>query len=141
MTIFPKQIQPPSRRIQLTDKEGILTYPGLQFLQQLWAQIVGTNQVLPCSATNTSNDYTLTTFPVPPTGQVLEYADYIIFTFVSPFTSTGACTANINSLGDLNVYKSNGAAQAGAGDIVINSLYFLIYNSNLNSSAGGFVLK
>lgn len=145
MTTYPNPPIPPNTRLQLVDKDGILTNPGLQFLQQLWAQIAGNVQFFPTTATNTSNDYLLTTFPVGRTTDssinLKSYADYMTFTFVAPFTSTGLVTANVNSLGDLNVYKSNGAAQATTGDIVINSLYYLTYNSNLNSSAGGFVLK
>lgn len=142
MTTYPVQIIPPNSRIQLVDpKTGVLTVPGLQFLQQIWTQIVDTNSITPCTATHTNNQYNLTPFPTPPSFNLAAYADYEVYSFVAPFTSTGNVTAQVSTLGIINVYKTNGAAQAAAGDIVINSLYLLIYNSNLNTAAGGFVAK
>lgn len=142
MTAYPIQIIPPNTRIQLVDpKTGILTTSGLQFLQQVWSQIVDTNQITPCTADHTSNLYTLTPFPTPPSFNQSPYSDYSIYSFVAPFTSTGSVTAQVASLGVKKVYITNGSAQAGANDITINLLYLLIYNSNLDSSNGGFVAK
>lgn len=142
MTTYPVQIIPPNSRIQLVDpKTGILTVTGLQFLQQIWTQIVDTNQIIPCTATHTNNQYNLTPFPSPPSFNLAAYADYSIYSFVAPFTSTGAVTAQVATLGIIKVFISNGATQANTGDIVINDLYLLIYNSNLDTAAGGFVAK
>lgn len=142
MTVYPIQIIPPNTRIQLVDpKTGILTTSGIQLLQQIWTQIVDTNQIIPCTALNSSNQYNLTPFPTPPSFNLPKYSDYSIYSFVSPFTSTGNVTAQVGMLGVINVYKNNGAAQAAANDIVLGSIYLLVYNSNLNSAAGGFVAK
>lgn len=138
MTAFPKQIIPPNSRIQWASKEGVITTPALQFIQQMWNFIAGMNPVLPCTATHVLNTYLLSTFPLPPTANSFsDYADYNIFTFVSPFTSTGPVIAQVNDLAALPVYIDGGVTPADAGDVVNTALYLLIYNSNL----GGFVLK
>lgn len=55
------------------------------------------------------------------------------FTFVAVATSTGPITIN-----GLKLYKEDGATQATTGDLVLNVLYGIIYNSALNSTAGGY---
>jgi hypothetical protein len=141
MTVPPSQIIPPNAQLQLVNPNGTLTTNGMQFLTQLWTWVVDTNQVIPCTCTNSSNVYQLTPFPAPPSFNLPAYSDYSIYTFVASAGSTGSVTAQVGALGTINVYKSNGSTQAGNGDIVHNDLYLLIYNSNLNSAAGGFVLK
>lgn len=138
MVVPPTQIQPPNTRIQLVDpKTGVLTYPGLQFLQQLWGQVVNTNQVIPCTCASVNNTYTLTPFPTPPSFTGLTgYTDYTIFTFVADTNSFGLCVAQVLPLPLIFMYKNGGAARATAGDIVSGSLYFLTYNSALASGTG-----
>jgi hypothetical protein len=150
MVAYPHQIVPPNPNLQLVSPQtGILTTNGLQFLQQLWALVVDTNQVTPCTCTNYGNQYNLTPFPTsakvqqgqPGTNSPNQYWDYSIYTFVASATSTGPVTASVAPLGVRNVYKLNGSTQASSGDVVSGDLYFLIANSALNSGNGGFVLK
>jgi hypothetical protein len=44
-------------------------------------------------------------------------------------------------LATLKVFKSNGASQATAGDIVSGLLYDFTYVDSLDSNNGGFVLR
>ena len=74
--------------------------------------------------------------------------DYVFgdgFLFWAAATSTGSVTATVvpktGTLATLKVYKSNGATQAAANDVVLNSVYFLFYAPHLNANAGGLVLK
>ena len=75
----------------------------------------------------------------PLTGQpsIAAYANYQEFGFVKTVTTTGSVTCSYGSLATLNVYRSDGN-QAGSGDFVNGIYYKLVYNSALNSSAGGF---
>ena len=41
--------------------------------------------------------------------------------------------------GPVNIYLSDGVTQPPAGSIIINNIYDFIYNSSLNSSAGGWI--
>ena len=150
MTDPVKQILPPNYKMQFVNQDSTLTNPGINLLQQIWAQIVNTNQVTPCTAVGTSNLYVLSPFPTPAAANIPKYSDYAFFTFVADVTSTGAVTADVEipqsggattSLGTKKVYKDGGSTQAGSGDIVINRLYILVYNSALDSGNGGFVLK
>jgi hypothetical protein len=49
-------------------------------------------------------------------------------------------TAN-GALATLNVYKTNGGAQATTNDVTSGRQYWLTYVDSLNSGAGGFVLR
>lgn len=121
---------------------GSLSEHGLQILTQWYNFIVGMNRITPCNATGT-NVITLT--PLTASPLIESYADYEIYSFVAANTSTGSVTATVvpknGTLATLKVYKTNGSAQAGVGDIVSGSLYLAIYNSALDSGAGGFVAK
>ena len=67
------------------------------------------------------------------------------FLFWAQNTSTGAVTGTVvpksGTLSTLKVYKTNGAAQAGSGDVVANSVYWAVYAPHLDAAAGGLVLK
>lgn len=128
-----------------TDKgsqSGTLTRTAKQFLQQAWGFMVGTNRTVPCEATGT-NTIALTMLSSGP--QVDKYASYDTYGFVAAATSTGNVSASVmttqGQLATLNVYKTNGAVRAGAGDVVSGSQYFLTYVDSLNAGAGGFVLR
>lgn len=54
-------------------------------------------------------------------------------------TTTGAATLNVNSIGALNMYYSDGTTALVAGSLIQNNIYRFIYDSSLNSSAGGFI--
>lgn len=121
---------------------GCLSEHGLQVLNQWWNFIVGMNRLTPCNATG-KNIVTLT--PLSASPLIEKYVDYEVFTFVAAETSDGSVTMTVvprdGTLSTLKAYKTNGAAQAGSGDLVAGSLYFAIYNDALDTAAGGFVIK
>jgi len=90
-----------------------------------------------------SNVITLT--PLDASPHLEGYRAYDSFVFAADATTDGSVTATVvprtGTLGTLKVYKTDGAAQAGSGDIVSGSLYILSYADHLDSSAGGFVVK
>lgn len=53
--------------------------------------------------------------------------------------STGACTLNVNSVDVKKLYK-NPTTQAGSGDIPANQILIVIYDSTLDTGAGGFLI-
>lgn len=125
------------------DKDtGNLTDYGAQLLNQMRNFIVGMNRLTPCNASGT-NVITLT--PLDASPLIEKYVDYEVFTFVAENTSSGSVTMTVvprdGALSTLKAYITNGAAQAGVGDIVAGSLYFAIYNDALDAAAGGFVIK
>lgn len=121
---------------------GCLSEHGLQLLSQYYNFIVGMNRLTPCNASGT-NVITLT--PLAASPLIEKYVDYEIFTFVAANTSTGSVTMTVvpknGALATLKAYKTDGSAQAGAGDIVAGALYLAIYNDALDTAAGGFVVK
>lgn len=133
----------PQQKYQFIDLDtGFLTSYGLQTLEQMWRQIAASFGPVPCEATNVGNLYTLTPILQKEGGR--SYGDYMRWTFMSPFTSTGAVTMNVMGdalLDTIKAYIDGGATQANTGDIIINRLYDAIYNSALDGGAGGFVLK
>jgi hypothetical protein len=121
---------------------GCLTEHGLQLLTQYYNFVVGMNRITPCNATG-KNVITLT--PLDASPLIEKYVDYEVYSFVAEQTSDGSVTMTVvprdGALATLKAYKTNGAAQAGAGDIVAGSLYLAIYNDALDTAAGGFVIK
>lgn len=121
---------------------GCLSEHGLELLSAWYNFIVGMNRITPCNATGT-NVITLT--PLTASPLIEKYQDYELFSFVAANTSDGSVTATVmprkGTLATLKVYKTNGSAQAGSGDVVSGSLYLAIYNDALDAGAGGFVLK
>lgn len=109
----------------------------------LWDQSLadmGLLGTIPCTATNIGNAITLTPIAAAFSPTVPAYSNYLLFSFVSPVTLTGAGTVKVTGFAALNLYKSDGVTQAAAGDTIINGLTVVGYNSALNSSAGGFQL-
>jgi hypothetical protein len=108
---------------------------GLQNLL-LWDQSLadmGNLGMIPCTAAGT-NAVTLTPMASAFTPNVSSPPQQLQhFTFVAAATSTGLVTIN-----GLKLYKEDGATQAAANDLLINVLYGIVYNSALNSSAGGY---
>jgi hypothetical protein len=119
-----------------------LSEHGIQLMSQYYNFIVGMNRVTPCNATG-KNVITLT--PLTASPLIEKYVDYEIFAFVAEQTSDGSVTGTVvprkGSLSTIKFYKTSGAAQAGAGDVVAGSLYLGIYNDALDSGNGGIVLK
>ncbi len=147
MTIPSAAIGTPIPALELTTP---VLAPGqatasLEFLllMQKWREfVVGMNRITPCNASGT-NVITLT--PLDSSPLIEKYVDYEAYRFIAANSSTGSVTATIvpktGTLATLKVYKTNGSAQAGNGDVVAGNLYDLIYADTLDSGAGGFVLK
>jgi hypothetical protein len=134
----------PQAKIPFVDTQtGLPATTSVQFMQQLYGLVNAMNRIVPCNCTNSGNVYTLTVLSASPVYK--GYSSYDQFPFVASASSTGSVTAlvmtNSGALATLNVYKANGATQAGNGDITINLQYFLTYVDTLNSNAGGFVLR
>ena len=123
-------------------KTGCLSDHGLQLLNEWYNFIVGMNRLTPCNASG-KNLITLT--PLTASPLITGYVDYEIYSFVAAQTSDGSVTGTVvpasGTLATIKFYKTSGAAQAGAGDVVSGSLYLGIYNDALDSGAGGFVIK
>lgn len=66
------------------------------------------------------------------------YANYLAFSFVALNTTTGAVTVNVNTIGARTLYLQDAVTQATSGNIVAGVYYEIVYNSALNSGAGGF---
>lgn len=121
---------------------GCWSQRGLQLLNQYYNFMVGMNRLTPCNAAG-KNVVTLT--PMDASPLIEKYVDYEVYTFVAEQTSDASVTMTVvprdGALATLKAYKTNGAAQAGSGDLVAGSLYFAIYNDALDTAAGGFVIK
>jgi hypothetical protein len=136
-------ISKPNGLFPVVDPEtGCLSQHGLSLFSQYYNFMVGMNRLTPCNATG-KNVITLTTLDASPL--IEKYVDYEVYSFVAEQTSDGSVTMTVvprdGALATLNAYKTNGSAQAGAGDVVAGSLYLAIYNDALDAGAGGFVLK
>ena len=136
-------IPKPNAVVQFVKPDGTLTAHAMELLNAFREFIVGMNRVTPCNASGTN---TITLTPIVGACPLIEkYVDHEVFAFTAAETSTGSVTATVvprtGTLSTLKVYKTNGSAQAGAGDIVQNSVYLLLYADHLDSAAGGFVLK
>ena len=121
---------------------GRLTQYGLQTLEQMWNQIAAGFGICPCDATTAANVITLR--PRLNGEGARTYGNHMAFSFVADATTTAAVTAKVvgdNTLATIKVYIDGGATQAGNNDIITDRLYLLIYNSALDSGAGGLVLK
>ncbi len=121
---------------------GVLTAHGMQMLQQFRDFMSGSCRVIPCDASG-QNVISLT--PVATAPKIRGYRSHDIFVARAAQNSTAAVTMtvvpDVGTLDTLKLYKSAGAAQAGSGDVVADSLYLFVYAEHLDSGAGGFVLK
>lgn len=140
MTSIPSASQPLaldhfSQRIQFVDNKGYLTAPAQLFLQKIADFVGGANQVLPVSASTSSNAITLTYAST--THPQTKYTDYSIYGFIADNAGTSV-TANVGGLGALPVYEADGTTRA---DTTQGTFYLLIYSDAVNSGNGGFILK
>jgi hypothetical protein len=93
-----------------------------------WRNMLGANVTMG----GTGNAYTYTT------GETLTaYADGIRLLWSPNADPTGAVTINVDAIGAKKVYMPDGT-QAGNGSLDADSLYDLVYDSSLDSSAGAF---
>ena len=137
-----------NRAINIVDPEtGNLTSNGINVLSDMLNYYIGSSRVIPCEETGT-NVLALTQLSISPL--IKQYNDYDIYQFVAAATSTGLVTANVTlvsgavtqgTLATLKVFKTNGAAQATTGDVVLGSQYELTYVDSLNGGLGGFVIR
>ena len=94
---------------------------------------------VPCTVSGTN---TLTLTSTAGTSTLVAYQNYMNLDGVAAATNNGPVTANFNGIGPMNVYKDTPQGPQGltGGEIVQNCGFALIYDSALNSSAGGFHL-
>lgn len=122
---------------------GTLSEHGIQLLNRWYNFIVGMNRMTPCNASTAANVITLTPLEASPMNE--GYRDFEVFGFVADAGTTGAVTMTVvprkGTLATLKAYKTNGASQAGNGDVVSGSFYLAIFSDHLDGGAGGFVLK
>lgn len=137
----PSLLQP-AQRIGFVDENGVLTNNGWQTLAGMFNFINGTNRVIPCNASGV-NVITLTMLQVSPLVQ--GYYDFDTYRAVAASTSSAFVTASVvtpqGALAVLKVYKTNGSALAGSGDIAAGLLYDFTYVNSLDGGNGGFVLR
>lgn len=88
-----------------------------------------------CSAAG-ANAIALTPLATSPT--VPAYQQLAKFTFIAAANNTGPVTIKVGSLTALAAYDSTGTQISQAGEIAVNQYYEAVYDSALNSSAGGF---
>lgn len=58
---------------------------------------------------------------------------------VANTTTNSTPTLAVNALAAKNIYYSDGVTQLLAGSLILNNIYQFIYNSSLNSGAGGWI--
>lgn len=113
--------------------------PVMSWLDQNFAAI-GESLYIGCTVAGSANAIVLT----PTTGRpaVEGYTQLQGYSFFATSNNTGATTLQLSGLGVLSVFKStaSGAAALVAGDVRAGNYYVAVYNSALNSGAGGFLL-
>jgi hypothetical protein len=92
---------------------------------------------IPCTVTG-ANILALT--PALNTPTIPAYQNYQSFTGISSSSNTGAVTAQVAALPVLNVYKDSpaGPVPMAGGELIVGCAFRFIYDSALNSGAGGF---
>ena len=122
---------------------GLMSRPGMNVVDQMWKQVAAGFVTVPVMIAGTN---VLTMTPRLHAEGGVSYGDGMAWCGTAANTSTGSVTAVVNTaqygnLATVKVFKSPGSVQAGAGDIVQFGVYLFVYNSALDSGAGGFVLK
>lgn len=99
--------------------------------------IIGT---IPCTISGTN---TLTLTPLANNPTISSYANYTRFSGTIANTNSGAVTANVSGTGALNVYKdtTSGPTALSGSELVAHNTAIFIYDSALNSGAGGFHIQ
>lgn len=116
---------------------GALTNPTLPELDTNLLTLAQASSI-PCVVSGAANALILT--PVAGMPPVAALANYMSFTAIAGSTNSGATTVQIGALTALNAYKDTAAgpvAMVGT-EIVQNCAYQFVYDSTLNSNAGGF---
>lgn len=102
-------------------------------------QQLGEQSVRPCTAAGTNS---ITLALNANVSAITSYQNYQRFSAVAAATNTGAVQARVGALALLNVYRDTpaGPIALAGGEIVITCAFTLIYDSALNTGAGGFHL-
>jgi hypothetical protein len=118
------------------------TSPALPDLDQNF-NAFGVLVPIPCSVAGT-NALTLTQNSVNEAASIAlaAYQNNVQVCGIAAATSNGATTARVGALASLPVYKDTvaGVAATTGGEIVIGTAFTLLYDSTLNSNAGGWHL-
>lgn len=104
-------------------------------LKRFWDRINGT-----VTTTGSAGAYVYTPANA---GFPTAYTQGETYVWRASFTSVGADTLNVNGLGAKGLYKpttASGMVAIAAGDIQNGQIVHTVYDSNLNSGAGGFQL-
>jgi hypothetical protein len=121
---------------------GSDTTPDLGDLDENF-EAFGVLAPIPCSVSGT-NTLTLTQNQATQASSVAltAYENYVAVCGVAAATNSGAATAQVGTLSALNIYKDTlaGPAALTGGEIVAGNAFTLVYDSELNSSAGGWHL-
>lgn len=72
-------------------------------------------------------------------GKAAAYFNGLTVSLKMANTTTGSATLNLNSVGALNIYYSDGTTQLVAGALIQNNIYEFTYDSSLNASSGGWI--
>lgn len=100
---------------------------------------LGAIMTIPCAVSGAN---TLVLTPVANTPTVGAYANGQRYAGIAVSSNSGATTARVGSLAALNVYYDGpaGPTALAGNEILINCAFTLVYDSTLNSNAGGFHL-
>jgi hypothetical protein len=131
----------PSNDVTLIDPEtGRLSDSGMNFIQEIWRQVVAGFVNVPCTITQSSVNV-LQLNPRMHKEGANTYGTGMTFSGKMAASTTGAVTARVGSLDYLKVYKNNGLTQAGLGDLAINGVYLFLCDMTLDGGVGGLVVK
>ncbi len=113
-----------------------LTGPNLTMLDQNFAAL-GQLTPIPCAVTGTD---ALVLTPATNTPTVVAYVDLMQFTCIIANDNTAGVTARIGSLAVLTCYQDTpaGPVALDSGDLQAGNFLTLVYDSALNTGAGGF---
>lgn len=98
------------------------------------AQLFNTATVYASTVGGTANAITLTPSPA-----LTAYQAGQKIVFKATGNSSSGVTIAVSGLAAKNAYQSDGTTQIGNGDISSGKYYTFVYDSTLNSSAGGFL--
>ena len=123
---------------RFADLAGRLTPEASLVLNAIWRNTAPGYPVVPCVASTSTNNITLT--PILTDEGAKNLANHMAFSFVADATLSGSGTITIGSLGPYKAYINGGSVQAGSGDVIDDRAYLGIFNEALDGGAGGVVL-
>lgn len=117
---------------------GLTAATGLEL--DINFSVVGLLGALPCTASGT-NTIALTGAANNPS--IVAYSNYLQFSFIASATNNGAVTIAYGALPALSAYVDSAGGPIGltGSEIILNNQYVAVYDSTLNSGAGGFHLR